>query len=98
MFICQGKIFVYRHVFQFFILFKLRKLSDFYEMIYLDFRVQDLTERFEASQKGQTQIQEDLAYKENELEVIILVSRFKLAFSKKKLQVVMLTRILRVCT
>jgi hypothetical protein len=38
-------------------------------MIFVDFRVQDLTERFEASQKGQTQIQEDLAYKENELEV-----------------------------
>lgn len=38
-------------------------------MIFVDFRVQDLTERFEASQKGQIQIQEDLAYKENELEV-----------------------------
>ncbi|CAG2194557.1 unnamed protein product [Mytilus edulis] len=31
---------------------------------------QDLTERYETLQKGQTQVQEDLAFKENELEVL----------------------------
>ena len=65
----RQNICLYIYVFQFLILFKQRQFSDFNDLIFVDFRVQDLTERFETSQKGQTQIQEDLAYKENELEV-----------------------------